>query len=110
MNQDLNTQKIPKRILNSLLLSVSAGVVPRMGAPYIAIGRGEEIEALGLKCDIVTRDLHASEWNEGNVMTEYETAFSEQGMKINMLEVTKPAGFSPELPTELSRDRKVFYK
>ena len=70
----------------------------------------EEIEALGLKCDIVTRDLHASEWNEGNVMTEYETAFSEQGMKINMLEVTKPAGFSPELPTELSRDRKVFYK
>ena len=70
----------------------------------------EEIEALGLKCDIVTRDLHASEWNEGNVMTEYETAFSEQGMKINMLEVTKPAGFSPELPAELSRDRKVFYK
>ena len=70
----------------------------------------EEIEALGLKCDIVTRDLHASEWNEGNVMTEYETAFSEQGMKINMLEVTKPAGFSPELPTELGRDRKVFYK
>ena len=70
----------------------------------------EEIEALGLKCDIVTRDLHASEWNEGNVMTEYETAFSEQGMKINMLEVTKPAGFSPELPAELGRDRKGFYK
>ena len=70
----------------------------------------EEIEALGLKCDVVTRDLHASEWNEGNVMTEYETAFSEQGMKINMLEVTKPAGFAPELPAELSRDRKVFYK
>ena len=70
----------------------------------------EEIEALGLECDIVTRDLHASEWNDGNVMTEYETAFSEQGMKINMLEVTKPASFSPELPTELSRDRKVFYK
>ena len=46
MNQDLNTQKIPKRILNSLLLSVSAGVVPRMGAPYIAIGRRDEISAL----------------------------------------------------------------
>ena len=40
------TQRIPKRILASLLSSVSAGVVPRMGAPYIAIGRGEEIEAL----------------------------------------------------------------
>ncbi len=70
----------------------------------------EEIEALGLVCDVVTRDLHASEWNEGNVMTEYETAFSEQGMKINMLEVTKPAGFSPEIPEELSRNRKVLYR
>ena len=37
---------IPKRILSSLLASVSAGVVPRMGAPYIAIGRTDEIEAL----------------------------------------------------------------
>ena len=70
----------------------------------------EEIEALGLKCDIVTRDLHASEWNEGNVMTEYETAFSEQGMKINMLEVVKPEGFSVEIPEELSRNRKVMYR
>lgn len=40
------TQRIPKRILAGLLSSISAGVVPRMGAPYIAIGRGEEIEAL----------------------------------------------------------------
>ncbi len=40
------TQRIPKRILTSLLASISAGVVPRMGAPYIAIGRSEEIEAL----------------------------------------------------------------
>ncbi len=39
-------QKVPKRILTGLLASVSAGVVPRMGAPYIAIGRNEEIEAL----------------------------------------------------------------
>ncbi len=38
--------KIPKRILTSLIHSVSAGVVPRLGAPYIAIGRNEEIEAL----------------------------------------------------------------
>ena len=70
----------------------------------------EEIEALGLKCDVVTRDLHASEWNEGNVMTEYETNFSEQGMKINMLEVTKPAGFAPAMPEELSRDKRVSYR
>ncbi len=38
--------RVPKRILTSLLASVSAGVVPRAGAPYIAIGRKDEIEAL----------------------------------------------------------------
>lgn len=43
---DVISQKIPKRILSSLLASVSAGVVPRSGAPYIAIGRRDEIEAL----------------------------------------------------------------
>ena len=37
---------IPKRILNGLLSALSAGVVPRTGAPYIAIGRNEEIAAL----------------------------------------------------------------
>ena len=46
MEQDINLQRIPKRILNSLLASVSAGVVPRAGAPYIAIGRKDEISAL----------------------------------------------------------------
>ncbi len=38
--------KVPRRILGNLLSSLSAGVVPRSGAPYIAIGRGDEIEAL----------------------------------------------------------------
>ena len=46
MNNEIEIKKIPKRILNSLLLSVSAGVVPRAGAPYIAIGRKDEIAAL----------------------------------------------------------------
>ena len=38
--------KVPKRILNTLLASLTAGVVPRVGAPYIAIGRKEELAAL----------------------------------------------------------------
>ena len=57
----------------------------------------EEIEAMGLKCDVVTYDLHASEWNEGNIMTEYEENFSSQGMSINMLEFVKPAGMNPPI-------------
>ena len=46
MENNENIKRIPKRVLNSLLLSVSAGVVPRIGAPYIAIGRKDEIAAL----------------------------------------------------------------
>ena len=41
-------QKIPRRILTSLLSSLGAGVVPRSGAPFVAIGRDEEL-ALFLK-------------------------------------------------------------
>lgn len=41
-----NQVRIPRRVLGSLLASVSAGVVPRAGAPYIAIGRKDEIAAL----------------------------------------------------------------
>ena len=57
----------------------------------------EEIEAMGLAPEYVTRDLHASEYNEGNIMTEYEKNFSEQGMKINKLVLKKPDGFAPEI-------------
>lgn len=53
----------------------------------------EEIADMGLTLDKMTRDLHASEYNVGNVMTEYETAFSSQGIKICMLEFTKTADY-----------------
>ena len=69
----------------------------------------EQIAEVGLTPVKVTRDLHASEWNEGNVVTEYEAAFSALGTKINMLEVVKPAGFSLEISPELRPDR-ISYK
>ncbi len=68
----------------------------------------EEIEAIGITPDIVTRDLHASDYAEGNVVTEYEAAFSSAGVKINMLELTKPAGFSIEVAADLARDRRDY--
>ena len=42
----------------------------------------EEFEACGLEIVWQTRDLHNSEYNEGNVMTEYEANFSSQGFPI----------------------------
>ena len=44
--ENKNAQKIPKRILGTLMNSLSAGVVPRLGAPYVAIGRNDEISAI----------------------------------------------------------------
>lgn len=64
----------------------------------------EEIESMGLELDAVTRDLHASEYMKDNVVTEYEAAFSSQGVKINMLKVRKPSGFMPQIPENLSCD------
>ena len=46
MTDKNTTPTVPRRILSSLLSSISAGVVPRAGAPYIAIGRQDEIRAL----------------------------------------------------------------
>ena len=43
----------------------------------------EEFEAAGLEILMVTRDLHNSEYAEGNIMTEYEKNFSDKGMPIN---------------------------
>ena len=45
--------RVPRRILGTLLSSLSGGVVPRVGAPYIAIGRTEEIDALASSLDRV---------------------------------------------------------
>ena len=42
----------------------------------------EEFEACGLEIVWQTRDLHNSEYNEGNVMTEYEANFSSKGFPI----------------------------
>ncbi len=43
--QNNTAPRVPRRVLNSLLASLAAGVVPRTGAPYVAIGRQEEIGA-----------------------------------------------------------------
>ena len=70
----------------------------------------EQVAEVGLTLNKMTRDLHSSEWNDGNVVTEYEAAFSSQGVKINMLEVVKPEGFSLPVPDDLKADRKIYAK
>lgn len=44
---------IPKRIAQTLVNSLKGGVVPRIGLPYVTVGRKEEIDALLRDIDIV---------------------------------------------------------
>ncbi len=46
MQNAVNETKIPKRVLSAILSGMSAGIVPRSGAQYIAIGRRAEIAAM----------------------------------------------------------------
>ncbi len=46
----------------------------------------EEFPMAGFTLENVTFDLHASEWAENNIVTEYEANFSAKGFKINRLE------------------------
>ena len=46
-------KKVPKRIAQTVLNSLKGGVVPRIGLPYITVGRKNEIEALLHDVDII---------------------------------------------------------
>ena len=45
--------KIPKRIAQALINSLKGGVVPRVGLPYVTVGRKDEIDALLRDVDII---------------------------------------------------------
>ena len=51
MNEE--NRKAPKRISQAVLNSLKGGVVPRIGLPYIAVGRKSEVEALLHDVDII---------------------------------------------------------
>lgn len=46
--------KIPKRIASAVINSLKGGVVPRIGLPYITVGREQEISALLNDIDIIS--------------------------------------------------------
>lgn len=47
-------RKVPKRIAQTLINSLKGGVVPRIGLPYITVGRKNEIQALLHDVDIIS--------------------------------------------------------
>lgn len=49
-----NNKKVPRRIAQTVLNSLKGGVVPRIGLPYITVGRKNEIEALLHDVEIIS--------------------------------------------------------
>lgn len=47
-------RRVPKRITQTVINSLKGGVVPRIGLPYITVGRKAEIDALLQDVDLVT--------------------------------------------------------
>ncbi len=47
-------QKVPRRIAQTVINSLKGGVVPRIGLPYITVGRKNEIQALLHDVDIIS--------------------------------------------------------
>ena len=48
-----NTRKVPRRVAQAVISSLKGGVVPRIGLPYITVGRSSEIEALLRDVEII---------------------------------------------------------
>ena len=47
-------RKVPKRIAQAVLNSLKGGVVPRIGLPYVTVGRKSEIEAFLHDVDVIS--------------------------------------------------------
>lgn len=52
-SEPVSTAKVPKRIAATIINSLKGGVVPRIGLPYITVGRDAEIRALLHDLDLV---------------------------------------------------------
>lgn len=57
--------KIPKRIASAVINSLKGGVVPRVGLPYIAVGRKNEINALLGDVEIISEGGASFRFIEG---------------------------------------------
>ncbi len=89
--------KIPKRILGTLLNSAGAGVVPRQGLEYIAIGREKEIAALVRDLDNISLGMGAFRFIVGKYGSG--KSFLMGLLRANAMEkgfVTADADLSPE--------------
>ena len=49
----VKARKVPRRVAQAVISSLKGGVVPRIGLPFITVGRSSEIEALLRDVEII---------------------------------------------------------
>ena len=89
-------KKVPKRIAQTVLNSLKGGVVPRIGLPYITVGRKNEIEALLHDVDIIA---------EGGALT----LILDRWISAVQNEAIQETRLSPDDPAlAAAADRKIY--
>lgn len=97
INGNNTVARVPRRILGTLLSSLSAGVVPRSGAPYIAIGRNDEIESLVTSLDRVADGEGATKFIIGRYGSGKSFLIQlSRGYALDRGFITADADLSPE--------------
>ncbi len=89
--------KIPKRIASAVINSLKGGVVPRIGLPYITVGRESEITALLHDVDIIANGGASFRFIVGKYGSG--KSFLLQAIRSNVMErgfVVADADLSPE--------------
>lgn len=82
-----------RRLTHSRFLALYRSVLADDGAIFLKTDNRalfdfslEEMQAAGFRLENITYDLHHSEFQADNVMTEYETAFAAKGFPIHRVE------------------------
>ena len=91
------TRNAKRRLTSDRFLKRYTGILKKEGTIHFKTDNidlfdfsVETAETCGWQILVETRDLHNSEYNEGNIMTEYEKKFSGLGHKINMMIIKQP--------------------
>ena len=98
-----NNVRISKRVLGILLNSIGAGVVPRSGLEYIAIGRNDELAALAEQLAFCP--------GQGQYPNAYWTLTEAFGTDINsgMYDTAHGAGLAVLYPAFIKFIYKIFF-
>ena len=103
-NNQTPKRKVPRRVAQAVISSLKGGVVPRIGLPFITVGRSSEIEALLRDVEIISEGGASFRFIVGRYGSG--KSFLLQTIRNNVMEkgfVVMDADLSPERRLQGSR-------